>query len=59
MKSKSRYVRSNSESLGNHVVRSEKKKGYSGKATDRAEFAAVDHYFPSSTENIDFGPCLS
>ena len=26
MKSKSRYVRSNSKSLGNHVVRSEKKK---------------------------------
>ena len=26
LKSKSRYVRSNSKSLGNHVVRSEKKK---------------------------------
>jgi len=33
LKSKSRYVRSNSKSLGNHVVRSEKKKkkGCSGK----------------------------
>ena len=31
LKSTSRYVRSNSESLGNHVVRSEKKKGCSGK----------------------------
>jgi len=33
LKSKSRYVRSNSKSLGNHVVSSEKKKkkGCSGK----------------------------
>jgi len=31
LKSNSRYVRSNSKSLGNHVVRSEKKKGCGGK----------------------------
>ena len=46
LKSKSRYVRSNSKSLGNHVVRSEKKKkkGCCGKNLQKKVLSLVYRY---------------